>query len=133
MKSLRLLEEIAGNPYDYARRWKEKTGRPVIGYLCTYTPEEIVHAAGALPLRLFGESADASAADAHLQAYSCSLARGVLADALQGKLDFLSGAVFPHTCDTVQRLSDLWRINAGFSFHADVVLPVKLDTKSARL
>ncbi len=133
MKSLEPLEEIATDPYGYARRWKKKTGRPVIGYLCSYIPEEILHAAGALPFRLFGGSADASAADAHLQAYSCGLARGVLADALANRLDFLSGAVFPHTCDTVQRLSDLWRINAGFSFHADVVLPVKLDTESARI
>ncbi len=128
-----MLQTIADNPYDYARKWKEKTGRPVVGYLCSYTPEEILHAAGVLPLRLFGGSARTLAADAHLQAYSCSLARGVFADALAGKLDFLSGAVFPHTCDTIQRLSDLWRMNAGFPFHADVVLPVKLDTESARV
>ena len=132
MDGIRKFEEIARNPYDYARLWQEKTGRPVVGYLCSYTPEEILHAAGVLPLRLFGGRTPAAAADAHLQAYSCSLARGVLADALNGELDFLSGAVFPHTCDTIQRLSDLWRMNARFAFHADVVLPVKLDTESAR-
>ena len=52
-------------------------------------------------------------ADAHLQAYSCSLVRGALEDALAGRLDFLDGAmVFPHTCDSIQRLSDIWRMNA---------------------
>jgi benzoyl-CoA reductase/2-hydroxyglutaryl-CoA dehydratase subunit BcrC/BadD/HgdB len=40
--------------------------------------------------------------------------------------------VFPHTCDAIQRLSDIWRINIPFGFHLDAVLPVKLDTPSAR-
>jgi len=38
----------------------------------------------------------------------------------------------PHTCDTIQRLSDIWRLNVGDCFHLDLVLPVKLDTESAR-
>jgi benzoyl-CoA reductase/2-hydroxyglutaryl-CoA dehydratase subunit BcrC/BadD/HgdB len=46
-------------------------------------------------------------------------------------LSFLDGTVFPHTCDTIQRLSDIWRINAGFPLHFDVVLPSKLNTESA--
>ncbi len=59
------------------------------------------------------------------------MVRGGLEDALKGRLSFLDGAVFPHTCDSIQRLSDIWRLNAGFKFHLDVVLPVKLDRKSA--
>jgi benzoyl-CoA reductase/2-hydroxyglutaryl-CoA dehydratase subunit BcrC/BadD/HgdB len=57
--------------------------------------------------------------------------RGSLEDALAGRLFFLHGAVFPHTCDSIQRLSDIWRMNAGFGFHADIILPVKLNTDSA--
>ena len=30
------------------------------------------------------------------------------------------------------RLSDMWRMNLGFDFHIDVVLPVKLNTPNAR-
>jgi benzoyl-CoA reductase/2-hydroxyglutaryl-CoA dehydratase subunit BcrC/BadD/HgdB len=47
-------------------------------------------------------------------------------------LDFLAGVVFPHTCDSIQRLSDIWRLNVQTDFFADVVMPVKLDTDSAR-
>ncbi|HQJ10069.1 MAG TPA: 2-hydroxyacyl-CoA dehydratase family protein, partial [Deltaproteobacteria bacterium] len=39
---------------------------------------------------------------------------------------------FPHTCDSIQRLSDIWRMNTDHGFFADVVLPVKLTTPSAR-
>jgi benzoyl-CoA reductase/2-hydroxyglutaryl-CoA dehydratase subunit BcrC/BadD/HgdB len=67
-----------------------------------------------------------------LQAYSCSLVRGVLEDALRGRLTFVDGVVFPHTCDSIQRLSDIWRMNVPSGFHLDAVLPVKLNTDSAR-
>jgi bcr-type benzoyl-CoA reductase subunit C len=58
--------------------------------------------------------------------------RGALEDALSGALKFLDGVVFPHTCDSIQRLSDIWRLNVPYGFHTDVVLPVKLNTDSAR-
>lgn len=115
-----------------ASEWKKRTGGQVIGYLCTYAPVEIIHAAGALPYRIFGTGSKSDSADRHLQAYACSLVRSALGEALDGDLNFLDGAVFPHTCDSIQRLSDIWRLNAGMTYHFDVVLPVKLNTPSAR-
>ncbi|MBU1182617.1 MAG: 2-hydroxyacyl-CoA dehydratase family protein [Proteobacteria bacterium] len=131
MNNLALFHGIAKNPNEYARELKKTTGRKIVGYFCSYAPEEIILAAGAVPFRIFGRG-DVSLADAHLQAYSCSLVRGALEDALSGGLDFLDGVVFPHTCDSIQRLSDIWRINANTGFHIDVVLPVKLDAKSSK-
>jgi len=116
----------------YIRNLKETGGKKIIGYMCTYAPEEIIHAAGAHPLRLFGAQKNIVLAEGHLQAYCCSLVRGVLEDALAGDLNFLDGMIFPHTCDSVQRLSDIWRLNVSAGFHLDVVLPVKLDTASAK-
>ncbi|MEK6535478.1 MAG: 2-hydroxyacyl-CoA dehydratase family protein, partial [Thermodesulfobacteriota bacterium] len=58
--------------------------------------------------------------------------RGALEDALGGRLAFLDGVVFPHTCDSIQRLSDIWRLNVPACFHLDLVLPVKLNTEGAR-
>ena len=129
---LERFHRAANDPGAYARSWKMKTEKDVIGFFCSYTPEEIILAAGALPFRLFGSQRRISLADAHLQAYSCSLVRGALEDALSGDLDFLTGTVFAHTCDSIMRLSDIWRMNMGFDFHIDVVLPVKLNTKTAR-
>lgn len=131
MDLLKEFYRVADDPCSYVRELKEE-GKRIIGYFCSYTPEEILFASGAHPMRLFGTKGDISLADAHLQAYSCSLIRGALEEALSGKLDFLDGAVFPHTCDSIQRLSDIWRLNTGFAFFADVVLPVKLNTESAR-
>jgi len=132
MEALDKIKRISEDPYFYALNLKQATGKPVIGNFCSYTPEELIYAAGGVAFRLFGTKDDISMADAHLQAYCCSLVRGGLEDALKGNLSFLDGTVFPHTCDSIQRLSDIWRLNAGFAFHIDVVLPVKLDTASAR-
>ena len=123
---------IAKDPYTYARRWKVENGGKVVATLCSYAPEELILAADLLGVRIVGSPGSISRADRHLQSYSCSLVRGALEAALSGELDFLDGVIFPHTCDSIQRLSDIWRINAGIGFHLDVVLPVKLDTPSAR-
>ncbi len=131
MNPLNEFQTAAKDPHGYARSMRS-SGKKVLGYFCSYTPEEVIHAAGILPVRLFGAKEDTSLADKHLQAYCCSLVRGALADAMSGKLDYLDGAVFPHTCDSIQRLSDIWRLNTHFQFFADVVLPVKLTTESAR-
>jgi benzoyl-CoA reductase subunit C len=132
MDAMQPFYDVAADPKAYARSWKDRTGGKVIGTLCSYAPEELILAAGALGFRIVGGSGAISKADAHLQAYSCSLVRGAMEDALSNQLDFLDGTIFPHTCDSIQRLSDIWRMNAQTGFHLDVVLPVKLNTESAR-
>lgn len=129
MEELNILYKISENPAEYLRKSKDEK---ILGYFCSYTPEEIVLAADVHPARLFGTREDISLADAHLQSYSCSLVRGAMEDVLRGNIDFIDGAIFPHTCDSIQRLSDLWRINTNFPFFADVVLPVKMDRKSSQ-
>lgn len=131
MDHLNLIRQAGENPGEYARKWKERTGARIIGHFCSYTPQELIAAAGALPFRVLNSGAEISGADAYLQSYCCSLVRGALEDALAGRLDFLDGTVFPHTCDSIQRLSDIWRLNTGFAFHSDIILPVKLNTESA--
>jgi len=129
---LKEMADVVRDPFAYGRKLKADTGGKVVGYVCTYAPEEIILAAGAHPLRLFGTTGSIERADAHLQSYCCSLVRGVLEEGLKGGTDFLDGMVFPHTCDSIQRLSDLWRMNVTQGFHVDAVLPVKIDTQSAR-
>jgi benzoyl-CoA reductase subunit C len=131
MKVSQKYLDASSDPHGYARDLKD-AGKKILGFFCSYTPEEIIHAAGIHPLRLFGTIGDSGIADKHLQAYCCSLVRGALADGLSGTLSYLDGAVFPHTCDSIQRLSDIWRLNTSFRFFADIVLPVKLTTQSSR-
>ncbi len=120
---------------DFLGLWREpyaalaelaKSGERLIGYFCTYTPEELLHAAGFTPVRIVGQERNVDLADGHLQGYCCSLARTDLDMALAGDLACLEGAVFVQTCDTMQRLSDIWRLNTGFAYHGDFVMPARL-------
>lgn len=106
---LATLRAVAADPYT---GWTERyPGRRAIGVFCTYAPAEVLHAAGCAPVRLTpaGTSAGAAGADRHLQTYACAVARGVLAAATTSRWDWLAGVVFPHTCDTMQALADVWR------------------------
>jgi len=132
MDTIAEFRKIVDQPYSYLQKLKEKSGKKMVGYVCSYTPEEIILAAGAHPFRLFGTKQNIHLADSHLQSYCCSVVRGVLEEGLSRRIDFLDGMVFPHSCDSIQRLSDIWRMNIPFGFHLDLVLPVKLNTLSAR-
>jgi benzoyl-CoA reductase subunit C len=130
--ALEALKEYAVDPSTYLKKWKTKTGKKIFGYFCTNTPEEMIQAAGFLPARILSSRDTISLASRHLQSYSCSLVQSSLESGLRGELDYLDGTVFPHTCDSIQRLSDIWAENLRFPFHWDLVLPVKLHTESAR-
>jgi len=131
MKEIIPFHTAINDPESLAAGIKEKSGR-ILGYMCSYAPEELILAAGFHPMRLFSSKSAISLAENHLQAYCCSLVRGILEDSLAGRLDYLDGMVFPHTCDSIQRLSDIFRLNTDHGFFADVVMPVKLNTDSSR-
>jgi bzd-type benzoyl-CoA reductase N subunit len=103
-----------------------------MGYFCTYVPEEIIHAAGFVPVRIRSSSETLSRADAHLQSYTCALCRSALDQALRGDVSFLQGVVFPHTCDTLQALADIWRMNFPDLYVVTIVQPVHLSSPSTR-
>jgi len=107
--------------------------RPM-GTLCSYVPEEIIHAAGLTPVRIRGSNAPLRHADAHLQSFTCALCRSTLDQALNDDIGFLAGTIFAHTCDTMQALADLWRINMPASHLVDTVMqPTYLGSPAARI
>jgi len=113
--------------------WPERyPDRQAMGYICTYTPEEMIQAAGFTPVRLRTGPDLPTQAEAHLQSFTCALCRSALHQALRDDLAFLSGLVFPHTCDTLQVLADVWRENFPELFVATVVQPLDLGSPSAR-
>jgi benzoyl-CoA reductase subunit C len=128
---LNTLVKIARAPLsDWPNRYP---GQQAMGYLCSYVPEEIIHAAGLVPVRVRGTTAPLGRVDAHLQSFTCALCRSTLDQILSGELDFLVGTVFAHTCDAMQAQADLWRINTGQAHFVDTVMqPVNLGTPAAR-
>ena len=110
-------------------------GGKVIGWLCTYVPEEIIHAAGALPIRIIGYSHEANLddANAHLYINNCTFSRSCLQLGLEGQYDFLDGVVGGSTCDGARRLFDVWRQYVGTPFHHVMTVPRKYTENAHQL
>jgi bzd-type benzoyl-CoA reductase N subunit len=117
------FQAVCADPYHRAREAAAQ-GEKIAGYMCTYVPEELLDAAGYFPVRVLGWTDGMQDADALLQTYACSLARGALDAALSGRLDFLDLMVFTHTCDTLQNVADLWRRNVPRMRHLVISMPV---------
>lgn len=65
----------------------------MIGSFPVYAPLELVHAAGMLPVNLFGAAGgvEIEAADARIQSFVCSITRSTLELGLRGNLDAFDG------------------------------------------
>jgi benzoyl-CoA reductase subunit C len=100
--------DVMTAPFEAAREWKERYNGKIIGHLLPDVPEEILHAAGALPVAIEGAGAQASLAQAQLPGYTCNHAMGVLEMGLDGTLDALDGMVIPYVCDTTRNLFHIW-------------------------
>ncbi len=96
-----------------AREWvAAEPGRKVIGYMPVYVPVEIIHAAGMLPLGILGggDQLEVIQGDAYYQSYICRIPRSTVELGLTGRLDFVSGMLFPSICDVIRNLSGMWKM-----------------------
>jgi len=107
MEALQRFRDCLVNRHDVARGWKSQ-GRCVIGWTCTYTPEEVIHAAEALPIMVWGSLGDTKFADAYMPSNSCSFARSCFNAVLRGDFDYLDGFVENNSCDNRGKTYDMW-------------------------
>jgi benzoyl-CoA reductase/2-hydroxyglutaryl-CoA dehydratase subunit BcrC/BadD/HgdB len=130
-QTLKTLVEAARLPLaNWPARYPD---HQAMGYLCSYVPEEMIHAAGFTPVRIRGSATPLHHADAHLQSFTCALCRSTLDQLLGGELAHLAGTLFAHTCDALQAQADLWRMNASQDHFVDTVMqPAHLGTPAAR-
>ncbi|MFZ1910561.1 MAG: benzoyl-CoA reductase subunit C [Burkholderiales bacterium] len=99
--------------FNAVKEWKAAAPeRKAIGYMPIYVPREIVHAAGMLPVGIFGggDQMEVIQGDAYYQSYICRIPRSTLELGLTGRLDVLDGMLFPSICDVIRNLSGMWQI-----------------------
>jgi bcr-type benzoyl-CoA reductase subunit C len=106
-------------------------GRKVLGYLCTYTPIEIIHAAGFVPVRILGGEISIERAASLTPTFICPYLRQALERALRGEYDFLSGVIQGYTCDVACGLINIWELNVPGELYHTLPLPYQ-DSPEAR-
>lgn len=131
-KIIKQFTEAATSPYQWFGKYTKETNNTVIGYFCSYFPEELVAAAQLIPFRIDSQNFLNAKIDNHLQNYCCYVIKNALGQLFDGKLDFIQGVIFPHSCDSMQCLSDIWEVNSNFRLHINFNMPTKLDSQYSR-
>lgn len=107
-------------------------GTKVIGYFCTYTPVEIIHACGFLPIRIMGGPGGVEKAYSLAPDFICPFMKRALEKAMSGRYRFISGLVQGYTCDVACGMVDIWKENIGGDLFHQLPLPYN-DTPEARV
>jgi len=115
MNALQTLRSLLSTRHDVAKSWKRE-GKRVIGWNCTYVPQEVIYAADALPVMIFGDLESTKLADAYLPNNTCSFARSCFNMALKGDYDYLDGFVASNSCDNRDKMYDLWRYHTKIPY-----------------
>ncbi|NCC66877.1 MAG: 2-hydroxyacyl-CoA dehydratase [Clostridia bacterium] len=90
---------------DAAKAWKA-SGKKAVGTLCCHVPDEIIRAAGVLPIRMRATGCvDSSEGEVWMSTFSCSFSRSILQYWMEGVYD-LDGIVTSDGCMMPSRVFD---------------------------
>ena len=102
-----------------------------MGYLCAFTPVEIITAADFIPFRIKGDvNEPITKADAEMETIVCPLVRSCFDSSLKGNYEFLDGIVIPHACDSISRTYDVWKYTLNLPYSHFINMPHATDKPS---
>jgi len=132
MKALEELIQLASTPFNSAVMDCKKEGGQVVGYFCSYVPEEIIYAGGMRPYRIRPTGCtETTSADAYMSHLTCTFARSCLEFINKGIFDFLDGMVITNSCDNIRRLYDILREKRHYPFMHFISIPHKASGNGA--
>ncbi|MBE9533537.1 MAG: 2-hydroxyacyl-CoA dehydratase, partial [Proteobacteria bacterium] len=111
----------------YVREWKQ-AGNKVIGYTCSYVPEEILYAGNntskVLPFRMGAQECESTEdADIYLHKFECGYVKCLMQLGLSGDYDFLDGAVWTSGCEQMRRSFELWKDQVNLDYFEMLSVP----------
>jgi len=134
MEALNVFDQFKDwyeNRHDYAKKWKERTGGKVIGYFCTYVPEEILYAADILPIRILGSHEPQDVSEPHIFAMFCPFCRDCLAQGLKGRYDYLDGITIAQSCLHIRQAFTSWELHIPVDFSYYLPHPMHVQSTHA--
>ena len=121
-------ELLEDTDFPTVNRWSDAGGR-VVGHFQVYFPEEIVHAAGALPFRVRGAPVEPLQSDSRFGSYLCSIIKTSLELALSKRVRLDMFVTHP-ICDAARNLAGVWGRN--FDYRCQILyLPQNANSPNA--
>lgn len=102
------LHEAAVSPDAQMKRYLAE-GKKVV--LCgpVYTPEEIIHSMGFVPMGAWGGDVALNRAKEYCPAFLCSIVQSMLELGIAGTYEGASAIVIPSLCDTLKTVGENWK------------------------
>ena len=119
------------NRHDYAKDWQSRKGSKVLGYFCTYVPEEVLYAAGVLPVRILGSHEPQDVTEPHIFGMYCPFCRDCLAQGLKGRYDYLDGLMIAQSCLHIRQTYTSWEKHIPIDFTYYMPHPMHLQSPRA--
>lgn len=132
VRASRMLGDLRpGGTNPHVRRWKEDGGK-VVGFTCSYVPEELLFAgegsARVLPYRMGAHGCEGTEdAEIYLHKFSCGYAKCLLQLGLAGDYNFLDGIVWTSCCEQLRRTFEYWRDEIQLPFARMFAVPHAMD------
>ncbi|HHY48194.1 MAG TPA: benzoyl-CoA reductase, bzd-type, subunit N [Alphaproteobacteria bacterium] len=115
--------------HDYAQAWKARHGGQVVATMCTYTPEEVLVAAGMLPVRVLGAHEPQNVTEPHIFGMYCPFSRDSLAQGLLGRFDYAEGVTLTTACMQYRQTFNSWRMHVP-TVKWDYLIPMPNNVQS---
>ncbi len=117
--------------HEYVKEWKKETGGRVVGYFCTYVPEEILYAAGILPVRIFGAHGPQNISEPHIFSMFCPFCRDCLSEGLHGRYEYLDGIMIAQSCLHIRQTFTSWNLHKPTDFSYFLPMPHNVRSRHA--
>jgi benzoyl-CoA reductase subunit C len=92
------FRHVTEKPYEKLHQWKETNNRKIVGCSPMHFPEELVHAAGMLPVVLQETDETITEGFSYVHPFFCGITRNIIDMAAKGQLNFFDGLVFSDIC-----------------------------------
>jgi len=128
---LQELEKIVLHPGIMLEKYLGQ-GKKVVGCFPIYTPAEMVHAGGMIPMGIWGGQVAPAVAGKYSPTFICSIMRSCMELGLTGKYEGLSCVLMSIVCDTFRGTSQSWRIGVKDIPIIPFIPPQNRESKAAK-
>lgn len=105
---LKKFHEVATSPRAQMDKYM-KEGKDIVLTAPVYTPEEIVHAMGFVPMGAWGADIELNRSKEYCPAFLCSVVQSILELGIKGTYKGAKALIVPSLCDTLKGLGENWK------------------------